>query len=294
MGDALVSKDGESLYYLARFERGMNLWTTNLRTRETKMLITLNSTSGSMEWDKEQKNIFLLADGGISKIDPATSKRDMVPINGEMFVDGGAERAAMFEHVWTRTRDTFYSAGYHGADWNSLKPMYAKFLPHLANNYEFAEMLAEMLGELNISHSGATYTASTPNDDATASLGVFYAQSYAGTGVKIEEVIKDGPLDRSGLSVRAGMVIESIDGTNAIVTASAPTDSPLNFRKPIAQLVPRIPPVSPRIVLSLKTKPKTRNPENPIVCSTACSRIRSCTDMIVVVATSASTRPTQA
>ena len=38
LGDALVSKDGETLYYLARFEKGMNLWSTNLRTKETKMV----------------------------------------------------------------------------------------------------------------------------------------------------------------------------------------------------------------------------------------------------------------
>ncbi|RYF82791.1 MAG: peptidase S41, partial [Chitinophagaceae bacterium] len=30
LADALVSKDGETLYYLARFERGFNLWSTNL------------------------------------------------------------------------------------------------------------------------------------------------------------------------------------------------------------------------------------------------------------------------
>ena len=39
LGDALVNKDGDTLYYLARFEKGMNLWTTNLKTRETKMLV---------------------------------------------------------------------------------------------------------------------------------------------------------------------------------------------------------------------------------------------------------------
>ena len=43
LGDALVSKDGESLYYLARFERGLNLWTTTVRTRETKQLVALNA-----------------------------------------------------------------------------------------------------------------------------------------------------------------------------------------------------------------------------------------------------------
>ncbi len=33
LSDALVSKDGETLYYLARFEKNANLWSTNLRTQ---------------------------------------------------------------------------------------------------------------------------------------------------------------------------------------------------------------------------------------------------------------------
>src|SRR5207253_10632142 len=118
MTDALVSKDGETLYYLARFERGVNLWSTNLRTKETKMVLALNANGGSMQWDKNQKSIFLLADGQISKIDPATAKRDNIALAGEEALDTEAERAAMFDHVWRRTRDTFYSSGYHGIDWN--------------------------------------------------------------------------------------------------------------------------------------------------------------------------------
>ena len=74
LGDALVSKDGEMLYYLARFEKGMNLWSTNLRTKETKMVLTLNANGGNMAWDKEQKYIFLLADGAISRIDPTSAE----------------------------------------------------------------------------------------------------------------------------------------------------------------------------------------------------------------------------
>ncbi|MBA4071083.1 MAG: peptidase S41 [Gemmatimonas sp.] len=212
LGDALVSKDGETLYYLARFERGMNLWSTNLRTKETKQVLALNANGGSMVWDNEQKNIFLLADGAIAKIDPAAAKRDAVPISGELTLDVDAEREAMFDHVWRKVRDTFYTKGYHGIDWIALRPVYAKYLPHIGTQHEFAEMLAEMLGELNISHSGATFTSSTPTDDATASLGIFLDQSHAGTGVRIEEIIKDGPLDKAGMHVKAGMIIESIDG----------------------------------------------------------------------------------
>lgn len=219
LGDALISKDGETLYYLARFERGLNLWSTNLRTKETKQVLALNANSGSMTWDNDQKSIFMLADGAISKIDAAAGRREAVPLRGEMTLDTNAEREAMFDHVWRKVRDTFYSKGYHGVDWAAIRPVYAKYLPHIGNSYEFSEMLAEMLGELNISHSGSTYSPSSPNGDVTASLGVFLDQSYRGAGAKVEEVIQDGPLDKAGFNVKAGMIIEAIDGEEITPTS---------------------------------------------------------------------------
>jgi Tol biopolymer transport system component/C-terminal processing protease CtpA/Prc len=217
LGDALVNKDGDTLYYLARFEEGMNLWTTNLKSRETKVLAALNAGGASMSWDKEQKSIFLLADGGLSKIDPASGKRDMIGIKGEMTVDEAAERSAQFEHVWRRVLETFYRTGYHGADWNALKEVYGKHLPGIGDNYDFAELLSEMLGELNVSHSGARYGRSVPNADETASLGAIYDLAYTGPGVRIAEVIAGGPLDKAGLNVTAGMVIEAVDGETIAV-----------------------------------------------------------------------------
>ena len=212
LGNALLSKDGETLYYLARFERGYNLWSTNLRTRETKMLLPLNATSGSMMWDKEQKRIFLLADGSIASIDPVAAKREPVPMRGEMIVHEDAERAYLFDHIWRQTRDTYYTAGYHGVDWEAIRPVYEKYLPFISNNHEFAEMLSEMLGELNVSHSGARYADSSPEDDVTASLGILYDQSSRNAGLAITEVLTSGPLDKAGMNVRPGAVIVSVDG----------------------------------------------------------------------------------
>ncbi len=212
LGDALVSKDGETLYYLARFERGFNLWSTNLRTRETRMLLPLNANGGRMAWDKEQKRIFLLADGAIATLDPVAAKRETVPIRGEMVVSEDAERAYLFDHIWRQTRDTYYTEGYHGVDWEAIRPVYEKYLPFISNNHEFAEMLSEMLGELNVSHSGARYAESSPDDDATASLGVLHDQSGRSEGVAITEVLAGGPLDKAGMNIRPGAVIVSIDG----------------------------------------------------------------------------------
>jgi Tol biopolymer transport system component len=212
LGDALVSKDGESLYYLARFERGLNLWTTTIRTRETRQLVALNANSGSLQWDKDQKSLFLLSDGTISKIDPASGKRDAVGIAGEKLQDQAAERRAQFESVWRRTKQTFYTKTMHGVDWDEVKPDYLKYLAHIGTNYEMSELLAEMLGELNVSHSGSSYAATGTNLDATASFGVFFDEAYRGAGVRIAEVITGGPLDKAGMNVTAGSIIQAIDG----------------------------------------------------------------------------------
>jgi tricorn protease len=212
LADAVLSKDGETLYYLARFEKGYNLWSTNLRTKETKMLVPMNANSARMQWDKEAKNLFLLSDGRIIKLDPASAKQETVNINGDMNLDVAAERGFMFDHVWRRTRNTFYTAGFHGAKWDELKKDYDKYVPHIGNNQEFTEMLSELLGELNVSHSGASFFASMPNADATASLGIFFDQNYNGNGMKITEVLPEGPLSKAGMNIKAGMIIESIDG----------------------------------------------------------------------------------
>jgi Tol biopolymer transport system component/C-terminal processing protease CtpA/Prc len=212
LSDAVLSKDGEKLYYLARFEEDYNLWSTELRTKETKMALQLDAKYGRMMWDKEMKNLFLLSDGSISKIDLEKSKKEPIKISGEMTLNKEAELAYMFEHIWIRTNGIFYTSNMHGVNWDSLKTVYAKFLPHIGNGYEFAEMASEMLGELNASHTGVRYNGGMSNGDATASLGVFVDYNHKASGLKIAEIIKGGPLDKAAFEVKAGSIIEKIDG----------------------------------------------------------------------------------
>lgn len=212
LSDAALSKDGEKLFYLTRFEKGANLWSTNLRTRETKMEIALDASGGSLEWDKDQKNLFLLSGGRITKINPENNKREQIQISSDMYVDEAAERQHAFDHVWLRTQKMFYTPDMHGADWNGLRAAYSKYVPHIGNPYEFAEMLSELLGELNVSHAGARYSSSMPDGDATASLGIFMDWAYEGEGIRVVEVIQGGPLDKASISIPPGSIIEKIDG----------------------------------------------------------------------------------
>lgn len=212
LSDAVLSKDGETLYYLARFEKELDLWSTVLRTKETKVVVKLGAKEGSLQWDKDMKNLFLLADGKIFTIDLKTKKKKPVAIKGEMFLDIAAERQHMFDHVWKRTKSMFYISNYHGADWDALRTNYEPKLASIDNDFEFSELLSEMLGELNVSHCGARYRYTDPNGDKTASLGIFIDYDYSGQGIKIAEIIKDGPLDKDNIKINNGMIIQKIDG----------------------------------------------------------------------------------
>lgn len=213
LNDAIISKDGEKLFYLAQFEKGFDLWQTELRTKDTKILLKLGAdNAGNLILDKEGKNLFLQADGSIVKVEIESGKRSNVSINGEMVLNENAERDYLFEHAWRQVLKKFYKVDVHGLDWAGVKKEYARFLPHINNNRDFADLLSEMLGELNASHTGGRYRPSSDTGDKTASLGLFYDESYTGNGLKIQEVMDKGPLVKSDTKVKPGVIIEKIDG----------------------------------------------------------------------------------
>jgi tricorn protease len=213
LSDAILSKDGEKLFYLARFEKGLDLWQTELRSKETKILAKLGANNaGGLELDKEGKNIFLIADGAVHKIEAEGGKKETLKVNGEMILNESAERAYLFEHAWRQVLKKFYLPGLHGVDWDFYKKEYARFLPHINNNHDFAELLSEMLGELNASHTGGRFRPQSETGDQTAALGVFFDENYSGQGMKILEIMAKSPLAKSDSKIKAGVVIEKIDG----------------------------------------------------------------------------------
>jgi tricorn protease len=213
IADSVLTKTGDKLFTLARFEKGYDLWVTELRTRDTRLFVKLGASSAGMELAADGKALFVLADGRVSKIDPESGKMESVAIGGEMALDQAAEKAYMFDHMWRQMKQKMLVADLYGADWDSYYPIYKKFLPFINNNYDYAEMVSELLGEMNVSHTGCYYSgARTPASDATASLGLFLDYDYAGPGLKVAEVLSGGPLDKAVLKIRAGHIVEKIDG----------------------------------------------------------------------------------
>ena len=210
IASAILSKDGESLYYLSAFERGFDMWKMDLRKRETKLLHKMGSGWADMEMDKEGKNLFVLGSGSMQKMDLGGEKLKPISYRAEMKMDLAAERAYMYDNMCREEQKRFYEVNMHGVDWKAMTANYRRFLPHINNKYDYAEMLSELLGELNVSHTGGRYRPGVK--EATASLGLLYDWSYTGKGMKVDEVVEKGPFDRKTTRVKPGVVIEKIDG----------------------------------------------------------------------------------
>ena len=211
LGDAVLTPKGDKLYYCAAFEKGFDLWEHDLKEKSTKLLLK-NVGRGTLFADKKVENLYLTAGGKLKKIELKDSKEKPIAFKAEFAYRPAEERAYIFHHAWRQVLDKFYDPTLRGMDWKGYETAYARFLPHINNNFDFQEMLSELLGELNGSHTGARYNPGLTGPE-TASLGAFFDNAYTGDGLKIEEILAKGPLTLADSQIKKGCIIEKIDGT---------------------------------------------------------------------------------
>jgi tricorn protease len=207
-----LSPDGEKLYYLAKYDNAYDLWVTSPRTHETKVLAKLNAGNARLAISKDGAALFVLADGHLNKINAENGTITALSFNLTMELDQAAERRYIFEHTYRDIRKKFFDPGLHGTDWNYYHTVYARFLPHVNNNYDFEVLLSEFLGELNNSHTGSRYYSPRTNGDETAALGLLYDEATTTKGLLVKAVLEGGPFDRPESQLRKGYLIDHIDG----------------------------------------------------------------------------------
>jgi C-terminal processing protease CtpA/Prc len=212
-----MSPDGEKLVYFARIEEKWDLWLNEIRKASTKRLVAMGADQpGEVEFDEEGETLFVRrGDGILSKVElkrGGESKAKKVPYGAEMIIHAPKEREYIFDHVWRQLKRKFYEPSLHGVAWDGLRRNYVSLLPHINNNHDFAELLSEMLGELNASHTGARFRIPQDGGDKTASLGLLFDPAHDGDGLKVSEVLENGPADLAGEPVPKGAVLTQIDG----------------------------------------------------------------------------------
>ena len=209
LGDHYLSKDGHTLYYVAPLESGSGLLSKDLRKGTIK--VVARGVSGRITPSADGKSLYMLGRGGITKVELMSGKTKRIAFSGEFEFRPKAEREYIFEHAWKQVKEKFYDPSLHGVDWDYYHSNYASFLPYIDNYYDFQELLSEMLGELNGSHTGARYRGDS--GEALGRLGVLYDWDYKGDGLKIAEVLPGGVLNLADPEIKAGDIVTAIDGT---------------------------------------------------------------------------------
>ena len=222
LSDAAITDDGSKLYYIAKYESTYDLWEKDLLTQTTKMIAS-DVGGGGVTLGKDGKTVYVGTYNGLSKLDGGTLKP--ISFAAEFNHRPIAERAYILDHAYQLIKEKFYDVNLHGVDWTYYRDTYKKFLPHISNDEDFGELLSELLGELNASHTGARiYSYRYP--EQTGYFGAYYDLSYKGDGLKIEEILPGGPLSHLGDKIHAGMIIEKVDGET--IAADQPVELYLN------------------------------------------------------------------
>ncbi len=198
---------------------------------------------GKLKWNDSDRTLYIL---GGRKVVANSNEVEVIPVEGMMTIDREADRRYMFDHISWIYKDRFYLTNMHGIDWKMYCDAYRPFVEHINNNFDFAEMISELVGEANVSHTGCFYTPpKSKRHDATGEMGLFLNWKYAGNGLKVDEIIARGPFDRSDSKLAAGDVITKIGETEIVagmdyyplLNRTAGKELSITFRKSSGKVV---------------------------------------------------------
>jgi tricorn protease len=151
--------------------------------------------------------------------EPAASGREAarrrVTFTTRVRIDRPAEWAEMFGDAWRTMKYRFYDPKMHGLDWDAAKAKYEPLVAHVGDRQELLNIINEMIGELNASHTGAAPAGGGPGGRGGASTGYLgldlVADEKAGR-YRVAHVYVEGPADKDWVKVSAGDYLLAIDG----------------------------------------------------------------------------------
>lgn len=208
--------DSKTLAFRASIDGKFGTYAVELPESKTPKLLT-SDTGSFVGRLKDEKLI-----GWVSSDRPGTLSSDGKTTSAAFRANQSLDRAARFragfDVAWRLMRDDWYDEKLGNRNWDAIRRKYSDLAAAAPDESAFAEVVQMMLGELNGSHLGfsvrtsSRYTPSGWSPEA-AHLGVRFEEGYLGPGLKIRDVLKNGPADRDASRLQAGEIIISVEGT---------------------------------------------------------------------------------
>ena len=208
IGDYWLTPEGDKLYYTVQLEKSRDLVCLNRKDGSVKVL--KKKFIGRFIPSPDGKSLFMVDGTKVSKVEVKDFSTKPVEFSGEFEYFPDKERAYIFEHCWRQVKEKWYDPGMHGVDWAAVGENYRQFLPYITDNFAFRELLSEMLGELNGSHTGGRYRNGMGGN--VGHLGVIFDEAYTGKGLRIKEILPESVLSQFLPGVKEGDLILAVNG----------------------------------------------------------------------------------
>ncbi len=143
------------------------------------------------------------------------AERRRVSFTARVEIDHDAERRQVFNESWRVMKNRFYDPKMHGVDWVRMRETYEPLLTWVADQEELHNVVMNMIGELNASHTGI----GAGGGGGGAGRGTlqtrypgFELEPDASGYFKVAHVYRKGPADHDFVKIAAGNYVLAIDG----------------------------------------------------------------------------------
>ncbi|TND59698.1 S41 family peptidase, partial [Aeromonas dhakensis] len=195
----------------ANGENEIKGYARDLRKGETKLLFAEQPGPALASLNQDASLATLVREGEIALVDTRSGEASSHPFNLLITASWQDRMTAAFDQITRLTRDEFYRADMNGVDWDGYVAAYRRLLPGISNERDFGNLLAELAGELNVSHTwGSVPDSSQRMPDDTASLGGYWRERQG--AVELAALLAGGPLEQE-TDLAPGARLLAINGT---------------------------------------------------------------------------------
>ena len=218
-GSLLFSPDSKKLAFSASVEGKSGWYSVEFPDKLQPKLMSTTVLSNA-RWTKAANGILGLRSGTPTKLEGGERQVDYsFTVRHERSRSGRLKEG--FNTAWQLMGDIWYDPAMGGKNWDAIRRKYSEAAGKTYDERGLAEVVELMLGELNGSHLGFTPGQSEPDADPspggrafqrTVHLGVRFDEKHLGPGLKVRDVLANGPADLENSKLRADDIILSIDG----------------------------------------------------------------------------------
>jgi tricorn protease len=207
-GIIAVAPDAKAVY----FTRGNEIWAMDAEGDNQRRIAGAGGGLGPARMEDDGRLIFFVDGGRLKKVlvNPGPPPQD-ISWKAKIRTDQRLVQKEALRQAWALLDEQFYSYNLHGTDWNAIWKHYSPMCNGTLAKDDFHHLVSRMIGELNASHLGV-YGGPGPSGPSTARLGIVADPRHRGPGIKVGEIMPDGPADQPNSKIGVGEYIMSLDG----------------------------------------------------------------------------------